>query len=65
VPLAQRDPPGAVLLAQRRGAIGARVVDHDDLRIRLRDGGGQRALEQVRLVDAQHQDRRAGHSSSR
>ena len=64
-PFAQRDPPRAVLLAERRGAVRARVVDHDNIDGRLRGGGRQRALEQVRLVDAQHEDRRGAHNSSR
>ena len=57
--LAQPQHARAVPLGDRARGVRARVVDDDDVRARLRDGGRQAVLEQRRLVDAQDEDRRA------
>jgi hypothetical protein len=57
--LAQPEHAGAVRRGDGAGRVLTCVVDDDDLGSGLADGGGQRALEPVRLVDREHQDRRA------
>jgi len=56
-PRVQPQDPRAVAAGELGRGVRARVVDHEDLRALLGRRGGQRALQQVRLVDRQQQDR--------